>query len=154
MTMTDTAQPQEPGKSKAGRPLYNPRPHAYLDLLGMQRVVPEPGWDSQTELVIDARLANPGGGTAHGGAIFSLMDTCMAGALRRKLDPDEFPSTIESKINYIKAAKIGTVLLCSSRVVTKGRRVCVLQGEIRDDQGDLVAMATATFTPVKIKPAT
>jgi acyl-coenzyme A thioesterase PaaI-like protein len=45
------------------------------------------------------------------------------------------------------------VLLCSSRVVTQGKRICVLQGEIRDDQGDLVAMATATFMPVKIKPA-
>ncbi len=151
--MTDASHSHKPGKSRAGRTLYNPRPHAYLDLLGMQRVEPEAGWDSQTELVVDARLVNPGGSTAHGGAIFSLMDTCMAGALRRKLEPDEFPSTIESKINYIKAAKLGTVLLCSSRVVTKGKRVCVLQGEIRDDQGDLVAMATATFTPVKIKPA-
>src|SRR4051812_8767514 len=106
-------------KSKSGRPLYNPRPHAFLDLLGIQRVVPQEGWDSQTEMVVDQRHINPNG-AAHGGAAFTLMDACMAGALRRRSEPDEFPSTIESKINYIKTARPGMVLLCSSRVAHKG----------------------------------
>jgi uncharacterized protein (TIGR00369 family) len=139
-----------PTHSKSGRPLYNPRPHAYLDLLGMQRVIPEAGWDSQTELVIDARHVNPGG-AAHGGAIFSLLDTCMAGALRRHLGPGDFPSTVESKINYIRAAKPDAVLLCSSRVVNKGGRICVLESEIRDGEAQLIAKGLATFMIIKAK---
>jgi uncharacterized protein (TIGR00369 family) len=139
-------------KSKTGRTLYNPRPHAFLDLLGIQRVEPEAGWDSQTEMVVDERHINPNG-AAHGGAAFTLMDACMAGAMRRRSEPDEFPSTIESKINYVKAGRPGMVWLCSSRVVHKGGRISLLEAEIRDEKGDLVAKGQATFTVLKARPA-
>ncbi len=146
--MTESSNP--PTHSKSGRLLYNPRKHALLDLLGIQRVVPEAGWDSQTEMVIDERHINPNG-AAHGGAAFALMDACMAGAMRRRSEPDEFPSTIESMINYIKAARPGTVLLSSSRVAHKGSRISVVEAEVRDQQGDLVAKGQATFTTLRMK---
>jgi len=148
--MSDPSKTDAPLKSRSGRELYNPRPHAFLDLLGIQRLVPEAGWDSQTEMTIEERHINPNG-AAHGGSIFSLLDACMAGALRRHLEPGEFPSTIESKINYIKAGRVGMTLFCSSRVAHKGGRICVMESEVRDAKGDLVAKGLATYTALKPK---
>ena len=122
------------------------RPNAYLSLLGIRRLIPTDG-DSQAELVITDKLKNPSGVT-HGGAIFSLLDGCMSGVLRKHLSPGESASTIECKINYLKGVRDGK-LLCTARLVKRGSQVSVIEAEVIDQDNALVAKGLATFMVVK-----
>lgn len=139
-----------PEKTASGRTIYHFRQHAYLNLLGIQRLVPERG-DSQTELVITESLMNPNG-SAHGGAIFSLVDTGMSGALRRHVVEPEFSATIESKINYLKAVRVGDTLLCSATVIQRTSRLAVIEAEVQNQRNEVVAKALATFAIMKPRP--
>lgn len=140
-----------PEKTKSGRTIYHFRPHAYLNLLGIQRLVPEQG-DSQTELVITESLMNPNG-AAHGGSIFSLVDTGMSGALRRHIVEPEFTATVESKINYLKAVRVGNTLLCTARVIQRTSRMAVIEADVHNENNELVAKALATFVIMKPRTA-
>ncbi len=88
-------------------------------------------------------------GNIHGGAIASLMDSAIAVAVNQQLDPGEGASTVEIKINYLRAANEGT-LWGEGKVIQKGRKMVVAQGEIRDDAGKMVAIGTATFIITKV----
>jgi acyl-CoA thioesterase len=67
----------------------------------------------------------------------------MGAAVYSRLEPEESCATIELKVVYIAAVR-GGVLECESRVVHRGRRVVVLESEVRS--GDrLVAKALGTF---------
>ena len=136
-----------PEKTASGRTIYHFRPHAYLNLLGLQRLVPEEG-DSQVELVITPDLMNPNG-SAHGGSIFSLVDTAMSGALRQHVVAPEFGATVESKINYLKAVRLNDTLLCTASVIQRTARLAVLEAEVHNQHGELVTKAMATFAIMK-----
>lgn len=142
----------QPEKTASGRTIYHFRQHAYLNLLGIKRLVPEQG-DSQTELVITESLMNPNG-SAHGGSIFSLVDTGMSGALRKHIVEPEFSATVESKINYLKAVRVGSTLLCTSRVIQRTSRLAVIEAEVHNENNELVAKAMATFAIMKPRPDT
>lgn len=141
-----TASPN-PDKTASGRTIQHFHPHAYLNLLGLQRLVPEHG-DSQVELVITPDLMNPNG-SAHGGSIFSLVDTAMSGALRRHVVAPEYGATVESKINYLKAVRVHDTLLCTARLIQRTARLAVLEAEVHNQRDELVAKAMATFTVMK-----
>lgn len=83
-------------------------------------------------------------GNIHGGAIAGLMDSTIAVAINQQLDPGEGASTVEIKINYLRPANTGK-LWGKGKVIQKGRKIMVGQGEIKDDNGKLVAFGTATF---------
>jgi uncharacterized protein (TIGR00369 family) len=59
------------------------------------------------------------------------------------LGPGEFAPTLEIKVNFISPAKVGRVL-GTGRIVSRGRSICFLEGQLHDDQGNLLATATAT----------
>ena len=86
-------------------------------------------------------------GQIQGGIIASMLDDTMALALLAILDEDEFAPTLELKVNFISPARIG-MLEGSGQVVSKGSSVCVVAGELRQDER-LVAksMATALIRP-------
>jgi acyl-coenzyme A thioesterase PaaI-like protein len=46
-------------------------------------------------------------------------------------------------VNFISPAKVGRVL-GSARIVSRGRSICFMEGELRDEHGTLLATATAT----------
>jgi uncharacterized protein (TIGR00369 family) len=84
------------------------------------------------------------GGVLHGGALMSLADT--AGAVCAFLNLPEGAqgtTTIESKTNLLAAVRAGTVTAISAPLHT-GSRVIVLETEMRDDDGRLVAKTTQT----------
>lgn len=83
-------------------------------------------------------------GNVHGGIIAGLMDSCIAVALNQQLDPHKGASTIEIKLNYLRPASKG-LLRGQGKVIQMGRKIVVGQGEIRDEEGRLVAIGTATF---------
>ena len=80
-----------------------------------------------------------GGGVLHGGIVMALADT--SGAVCAFLNLPEGAggtTTIESKTNFFAATRSGTVK-AHSRPLHVGRRVIVVETEIRGDDGKLAA---------------
>ena len=81
--------------------------------------------------------------SVHGGVIYSLADIGMGVALYSLLGQGEQCSTIEIKMNYFVPAR-GQRLVCTSRVLQKGKTIAVLEAEVKD-RGRLVAKGMGTF---------
>jgi len=88
-------------------------------------------------------------GNIHGGVISSLMDSTIAVAINQQLEPGEGASTVEIKVNYFRPVSKGRII-GEGKVIQKGRKIVVGQGEIRDEEGRIVAFGTATFMIVKV----
>jgi acyl-CoA thioesterase len=82
-------------------------------------------------------------GSVHGGVIYSLADIGMGVALHSLLGQGERCSTIEIKMNYFMPAR-GKGLVCTSRVLQRGKSIAVLEAEIKD-RGRLIAKGMGTF---------
>jgi 1,4-dihydroxy-2-naphthoyl-CoA hydrolase len=83
-------------------------------------------------------------GILHGGALMSLADT--AGAIGAFLNLPEGASgttTVESKTNLLAAVRDGTVT-ATCTALHKGRTLIVLETELRNGDGRLVAKTTQT----------
>lgn len=116
-------------------------------LLGLETTERGDG-TSRGRIVVRPELINPHG-TVHGGVMYSMADNGMGAALYSHLEESESCATIEIKMVYIAAVTSG-VLECESRVINKGRRVAVLESEVRN--GDrLVAKALGTFAIFPVK---
>ncbi|MBI4851492.1 MAG: PaaI family thioesterase [Acidobacteria bacterium] len=103
---------------------------------------------SKCSIEITKDFFNPNG-VVHGGVMFSMADTAMGLTVYSSLEKGENCATIEIKINYFKAVKVGT-LFCSTKILNKGRSVIVLESEIYNDER-LVAKAIGTFAVLKTR---
>jgi uncharacterized protein (TIGR00369 family) len=95
------------------------------------------------EFPANPQFANPFGQT-QGGALAMMLDSTIGQTLAITLQQGEIPQTIEMKVSYLRPAKLET-LVGEGRVVRKGRSIAFLEGELRNETGEIVAMATATF---------
>jgi 1,4-dihydroxy-2-naphthoyl-CoA hydrolase len=85
------------------------------------------------------------GNVIHGGAIMAFADTVGAAATIINLpEGAQGTTTIESKTNFIGAAKAGITLRAVATPVHRGRRTQVWQTRIETAEGKLVAMVTQT----------
>jgi len=119
----------------------------FRELVGVTFTKVENGY-SHCFLEVDKKLLNPAG-IVHGGAIYTLADSGMGVALYSFIDEGEVFLTIEANIFYFKAVSSGT-LTCESRVVHRGKRIAVMEAEIKNE-GELVAKAMGTFSIYKGK---
>jgi uncharacterized protein (TIGR00369 family) len=110
-------------------------------LVGMRAVSFAEG-EATFELAADNRHANPMG-TLHGGVICDLADLAMGGACYSTLEEGESFTTLERKVNFLKPVWAAT-LTARARVKKGGRTTALLECEVRDDGGSLVAYATST----------
>ncbi|MFD4130592.1 PaaI family thioesterase [Streptomyces globisporus] len=97
-------------------------------------------------LSIDTRpdFANPLG-TVHGGIAATLLDSAMGCAVHTTLPAGVGYTTLELKVNYIRAARTdGQSLTAEGTVIHAGRRTATAEGKVLDAQGKLVAHATTT----------
>ncbi len=94
------------------------------------------------------RHLNPGG-TVHGGAISTLVDVSMAEAIGTTLaEEDERPVTVEMKVTYMEPGEPG-VIASTARVRKSGKRITVVEAEVvQEPDGEVVALATGTYTIV------
>src|SRR5207244_905406 len=86
---------------------------------------------------------NPAG-NVQGGFLAAMLDDTMGPALTSTLDAGEFAPTLSLNVQFHRPAKVGT-LKGIGRVVTRGREICHLSGEL--SQNDRV-VATATATAI------
>jgi 1,4-dihydroxy-2-naphthoyl-CoA hydrolase len=83
------------------------------------------------------------GGLLHGGALMAFADTVGAVCAFLNLPPNAGTSTIESKTNFFRGVRSGTVTaVCAPLHV--GRTTIVVQTDLTDDRGKRVAQVTQT----------
>jgi uncharacterized protein (TIGR00369 family) len=100
----------------------------------------------EMEAIAD-RHANPMG-TVHGGVLCDLSDGAMGMAWASELDEGETFTTLELKINFLKPVWNGR-LRAEARVVKRGKTVGLVECDVRDAKGDLVAHATSTVMTLR-----
>jgi uncharacterized protein (TIGR00369 family) len=112
-------------------------------LLGMSIQAAEPGRVT-FGLEVGEHLYNPIG-SVHGGVFCTLLDSAMGCAVHSALDLGQAYTTLELKVNLVKALTVRTPrVLAIGQVVSAGRRVLTASGQITGPDGTLYAHATTT----------
>lgn len=83
------------------------------------------------------------GGSLHGGTLMALADTVGAAATVLNLPPGATTTTLESKTNFMAAARAG-VVRAESTPLHRGRRTMVWQTRVTDESGRLLSITTQT----------
>ena len=93
----------------------------------------------------DGSVYNPNGGV-HGGLVCTLLDSVAGLAVHSTLPAGKGYTSIEIKVNYLKAVRLGAgPLTATGTVVKSGSRVGFTEGVVTDASGALVATATSTL---------
>ncbi len=100
------------------------------------------------ELKIRSDHLSPAG-RVHGGVVSAVFDFAFGAAVFSSLAPKDFCSTVELKVNYLRPIELGDVLRVKTRIVFRGKRLCVLHGfAYKRGTKEPVAMGTSTFNVV------
>src|SRR5829696_5895827 len=84
-------------------------------------------------------------GVVHGGLAATLLDSAMGCAVHSTLPAGAGYTTLEVKVNYIRALTAGTgEVRCEARVIHVGGRTATAEGKVLDAAGKLYAHATTT----------
>ena len=97
---------------------------------------------SRVGFTIDGRFLNPAG-HVQGGFVAAMLDDTLGPALFASTDGQVYAPTISLTTNFIAPALPGD-FTGTGRVVSRGRTIVFLSGELHDGGGNLVATATAT----------
>ena len=89
-------------------------------------------------------------GTLHGGIYCDIADAAMGMAYGATLAEGESFTTIELKINFLRAVRKGTIT-AEGKVVKAGSTLGYVECEVKDHEGKLVAKATSTCIKLKSK---
>lgn len=120
-----------------------PRLSGLVELLGLTESAIEPGV-VRCDLTVDERHRNIQGVT-HGSVAIALLDTAMGHALSGLLGPDEFCSTTQLSIQFLKASRPGDRLRATGKVTRRGRRIAYLEGSCVNAAGEEIARAHGTW---------
>ncbi len=84
-------------------------------------------------------------GSVHGGYTAALLDSCMACAVHSTLEAGYGYTTLEIKINYVRAMTSETgEVRAEGKVVHLGKRIATSEGRLSDSSGKLYAHGTTT----------
>lgn len=117
----------------------------FTELVGTELSSAEEG-RATVNLKAEERHLNPSG-TVHGGVISTLIDVSMAEALNTMTEEDEQPFTIQITVNYMRPGKPGT-LTTTAEVRKGGERITIVEAEVVQEEDEVIALATGTYTPV------
>jgi uncharacterized protein (TIGR00369 family) len=82
-------------------------------------------------------------GVVQGGFLAAMLDATLGPALVATLGPGQFAPTTDLHVQFLRPAHPGR-LTGRGRVVRRGKDIAFLAGELLDDGGQIVAVATAT----------
>jgi uncharacterized protein (TIGR00369 family) len=126
-------------------------PPPIATLLGMGLGQIEPGRVTFT-LDVGEHLYNPIG-SVHGGVCCTLLDSAMGCAVHTTLGVGQAYTTLELKVNLVKALTLSTPhVVGEGEVITTGRRVATASGRIVGPDGTLYAHATTTCLIFEASP--
>jgi uncharacterized protein (TIGR00369 family) len=84
-------------------------------------------------------------GAVHGGVISTLADSAMACAIQTTLPAGVMLTTIELKVNFLRALTADTgEVSCTGSVIHAGNRIATAEARVVDATGRLYAHATTT----------
>jgi uncharacterized protein (TIGR00369 family) len=84
-------------------------------------------------------------GSVHGGYAATLLDSCMGCAVHTSMPPGMAYTTLEFKINFVRAITVETGRVrAEGRVIHGGKRAATAEGHLYDARGKLLAHATTT----------
>jgi uncharacterized protein (TIGR00369 family) len=118
-------------------------------LLGFVLKSIEPG-RTVFEMEVDERHHNPMG-TLHGGIYCDLADAAMGYAYASVLAEGETFTTVELKINFLRAVRQGK-LTAEARVVKSGSALGYVECDVTDQTGKLVAKTASTCMKLAARP--
>jgi uncharacterized protein (TIGR00369 family) len=85
-------------------------------------------------------------GAIHGGLVCTLLDSVTGCAVHSTLPQGKGYTSIEIKVNYLKAVRLSSgQLTATGTVVKSGSRVGFAEGVVTDASGAVVATATSTL---------
>ncbi len=125
-------------------------PPPIAELLGMTLTSSGDG-RSVVEMDANERHANPMG-TLHGGVLCDLADLAMGAAYASALAEGESFTTLELKINYLKPVW-SAHLRAAAHVIRRGRTVGMVECDVTDHDGALVARASSTCLTLRDQQA-
>ncbi|HTO74672.1 MAG TPA: PaaI family thioesterase [Thermoanaerobaculia bacterium] len=111
------------------------------DLVGFRVLDVSPG-RALFEMEAGPQHANPMG-TVHGGILCDLADAAMGIAFASTLGEGESFTTLELKINFVKPVWTAR-LRAEGRIVKRGKTVGLVECDVHDETGSLVARASST----------
>jgi uncharacterized protein (TIGR00369 family) len=115
-------------------------------LIGVRLAAIEPG-RCRIELQTDERHLNSNG-TLHGGILAELADAAMGYAYAANLAEGENCATIELKLNFLRPAW-KTVVSANARVVQQGRTLGLVECDLLDADGRLLARASGSWITLR-----
>jgi uncharacterized protein (TIGR00369 family) len=84
-------------------------------------------------------------GTVHGGIAATLLDSAMGVAVHTTLGEGETYTTLELKVNYVRAITQDTgPVVATGSVIHRGGRVATAEARLTDADGRLLAHGTST----------
>ncbi|MDM0116515.1 PaaI family thioesterase [Variovorax sp. J22R133] len=89
-------------------------------------------------------------GDVHGGALAVLLDCTLASAARAHAPTRFGVITVDMALHFV--APCDGDIIGSATCERRGRSLCFVRGEARNEQGDLLALATGTFKLVERSP--
>jgi 1,4-dihydroxy-2-naphthoyl-CoA hydrolase len=99
-------------------------------------------------LTVEEKLCTTGG-ILHGGTM-ALADTLGAVGTFLNLPPNTRTSTVESKTNFLRPARMGTKVIATCRPVNRGRTLMLWSTEVRDAEGNLMAVVSQSQIVIPI----
>lgn len=114
------------------------------ELLDMELLSYEKGSVLYKMKIQEKHLATPI--AAHGGSLAALMDGLLGvTALTVAAERSCVVSTIEFKLNYLKPVFLGDEITGTARILSEGKRIIVVEGEMRNSKDELVSKGQGTF---------
>jgi len=97
------------------------------------------------------RVLNPLG-IVHGGWALTLIDSCTGCAAHTTLPAGVSYTTVETKVNFVRAIQADTGELCAEGVVVaRGRTIITAEGKLTDARGKIYAHGASTL--LVLRPA-
>jgi len=96
------------------------------------------------EADVDGRFANPTG-VLHGGVLMGLADSAMGLTVTGLLGAGEAGTNTDLQMRFLRPTAGTGTLRATARVVRRGRRALVLECDVADAAGKLVARASSQF---------
>src|SRR5580704_12260992 len=116
-------------------------PPPIAQLIGFKLVGAKHG-EAVVEFDASNKHANPMG-TLHGGVLCDVADAAMGIAYNSTLEDDESFTTLELKINFLRPVRTGK-LHAVGKIVKRGKTIGLVECDIRNADGALVARASST----------
>jgi uncharacterized protein (TIGR00369 family) len=128
------------------KPAANPRfdataSPAIAKLIGFRLIAFE-GGEATVELNSGPQHYNPMG-TVHGGVLCDIADAAMGMAFASTLAADQSFTTLELKINFLRPVWESS-LQAKARVTSRGKTVGLVECDVLDADGRLIARASST----------